>query len=71
MDFKKCLIYSTTIYIIIIMILILQQPNIIQNRSWSYFKKMRFTKFEDIFCFPLLTLIIALISFILAYKLSK
>jgi hypothetical protein len=73
---KKCLIYCMTIYILLIIFILLQNPKFLydQNnniKSWNYLKykiKYGINKFDDIICFPTIVILISILSYILAKK---
>lgn len=71
MDTKKYIIYSVTIYTLIMMVIILQMPYIVKYRSWTYFKQWNFKKPNDLLCLPIVTIIVVIISFIITIKLIK
>ena len=76
---KKCIIYSVTIYLIFIMIIIIQKPKILCDeygnfKSWEYFKgivKNGIDDLSDLICLPTVLMIGSLLSFFLAKYLAK
>ena len=74
---KKCLIYSITIYLLIIMFIILQKPTIIYDdnnnlKSLNYFKsKLRygFQDSSELICLPTIAICSSVFSFIIAKQL--
>lgn len=74
---KKSLIYCITIYILLIMFILLHKPKILYDddnniKSWNYLKekiKYGFNKPEEIICFPVIVIIISILSYVLAKKL--
>lgn len=74
---KKCLIYSITIYIILVMFILLHKPKILYDhnnniKSWNYLKekiKYGFDELNEIICLPVIVIIITIVSYILAKKL--
>lgn len=73
---KRCIIYSISIYILLCMFVLLQQPDILYDdnkniKSWSYLKdklKYGFNNIDELICLPTLFIIISIFSFIITIK---
>jgi len=74
---KKSFIYSIYIYLILFMILCFNQEQFVDNnnnvKSYKFFCKKfnNWTCYNDLITLPLLTIIIALFSYILGNKIDK
>jgi len=76
---KKCIIYSITIYLLLMMFILLQKPRILYDdngnmKSLNYFKYKINYGFKDpmeLLCFPTIAIIFGIIAFLLAKQLNN
>jgi len=76
---KKCLVYSIVIYLLFMMYINLQKPEILYDdnnnlKSMNYFKfklKYGFQNTNELICMPTVAIMCAIISYILAKQLNE
>ena len=76
----KCVIYSLTIYLLIMMSIIMQKPALLCDqkgdfKSWNYLKYKLLNRdiqnYHDLICYPTIMFICCVFSFLMAKNLNK